>query len=394
MPRPHDPVADFIKALRAGRNPSIDEAVARSAEQEREQLRNELICARRLYLASLSCVSDATLDRAAGRVKKAFQKASGAAALTAAVRALPRDLAHNANALLEYLVSAAGLVLRQQPDARIAQPVVQFRTRSSDVSPAVPKALQAARLKQVPDLAGRLLRDAAVEVPPVDLDVISSVAGVAVTQAELEDCDGCTFQFEQGPVVCLSTAVENHLRRRFTWAHELGHALLHRENPQWRDTTDMIERAWGLSSTEEEMEANLFASELLLPRVMLKADGVLAREFDFDLMGEIAERYQVSYTAATVRYVKTTDAAVAVFLVHGQQIIWGLRSDPYHVRLRRGRIHPESALLLEKRSEEYYSDAPEKAWIEGDGWGQVDEMGLPIGSGYWLIAVAPAEGDT
>jgi Zn-dependent peptidase ImmA (M78 family) len=392
MPRPRDPVADLLTALRAGQNPSIDEIVRYFPEQEQVQLRDELHTARRLFWASLSQVSDAAVSRAAERVKKARESLSAAATLAAVVRDLPRTFGHNVDALLDHLVSTAGLALRTSSAGAFAQPVVQYRGRSTDTAPkVVPKAILAARLQRVPQAAARLLEAAMVEEPPIHLEEISSVAGVAVTKVDLEDCDGCTFQFEEGPVICLNTSVQSLLRQRFTWAHELGHAVLHREQPQWRDTFDILERAWDMSENAEEAEANLFASELLLPRTMLKKDDLLDKEFDFGLLDEVADRYQVSYTAATVRFVNTTDTKVAVFLVQAQQILWGLRSGQYYVRPRRGGIHHESALALEKPSEEYYSDAPAKAWVGENSWGQVEEMGLPLGNGYWLIAVTPVE---
>jgi Zn-dependent peptidase ImmA (M78 family) len=52
-------------------------------------------------------------------------------------------------------------------------------------------------------------------------------------------------------------------RRRFTAAHELGHAVLHRSTMQFIADTEMLENDEAVSDIERE--ANRFAAELLMP---------------------------------------------------------------------------------------------------------------------------------
>lgn len=59
-------------------------------------------------------------------------------------------------------------------------------------------------------------------------------------------------------------------RRRFTAAHELGHAVLHRESMGATLLDATIEEADGVLGPMEA-EANRFAAELLMPEVVLRA---------------------------------------------------------------------------------------------------------------------------
>lgn len=62
------------------------------------------------------------------------------------------------------------------------------------------------------------------------------------------------------------------VRRRFTIAHELGHLLLHRYSQLHADTDFRIRFRDGsssLGSIREEIEANQFAAELLMPEPLL-----------------------------------------------------------------------------------------------------------------------------
>lgn len=59
-------------------------------------------------------------------------------------------------------------------------------------------------------------------------------------------------------------------RRRFTAAHELGHAILHREEMQHYVTDATISESDD-AATEMEREANRFAAELLMPEEVCRA---------------------------------------------------------------------------------------------------------------------------
>jgi len=81
-------------------------------------------------------------------------------------------------------------------------------------------------------------------------------------------------------VVCLAlddNAAFAADRRTFTLAHELGHALLHRECFPGR---------------EAEEEANRFAAELLMPEADIRGD--LAKTYDFDELKRLKAKWRVS----------------------------------------------------------------------------------------------------
>jgi hypothetical protein len=101
--------------------------------------------------------------------------------------------------------------------------------------------------------------------PPVD--ILQFVARFA--DVEHDDipggCDGLLVRRRVRSLVILAAPQKGALRERFTAAHELGHLLL----PWQTDSTvcDMAPGEWQLDdlATAIEMDANHFASELLLP---------------------------------------------------------------------------------------------------------------------------------
>jgi Zn-dependent peptidase ImmA (M78 family) len=99
-------------------------------------------------------------------------------------------------------------------------------------------------------------------------------------------------------------------RRRFTIAHELGHFLLHEGEELHIDKVGSgyeIKRRDGKSSAGidiDEMEANLFAAELLMPVDFLNADLAKLEPVslsDDEKINLLASRYGVSTQALTLR---------------------------------------------------------------------------------------------
>ena len=96
-------------------------------------------------------------------------------------------------------------------------------------------------------------------------------------------------------------------RKRFTIGHEIGHLLLHGARGFHVDEGFRVHRrdqASGEGADETEIEANLFAAELLMPQRFLAAD--LEEEESLDLVDDsvivdLADGYDVSVQAMTFR---------------------------------------------------------------------------------------------
>lgn len=105
-------------------------------------------------------------------------------------------------------------------------------------------------------------------------------------------------------------SIDNPGRRRFTWAHEYGHVVLH--GPYYlqqvfdffdagEDGRMQLHR--GLASTRNKLEwqANLFAGHILMPTHLVRyALGGNASGVE-NLVDELAERAEVSRQAARIR---------------------------------------------------------------------------------------------
>ncbi len=106
---------------------------------------------------------------------------------------------------------------------------------------------------------------------------------------EIEKFDGVSFITDKGfPVIIVNKNFSND-RKRFTIAHELGHILLHNEN------------LYPISSyRDKEKEANIFASEFLMPEIEIKNS---LRQLKMNDLGDL-KSYWLTSMGAIIRKAK------------------------------------------------------------------------------------------
>jgi IrrE N-terminal-like domain len=116
-------------------------------------------------------------------------------------------------------------------------------------------------------------------------------------------------------------------RRRFTVAHEFGHFLLHRK--KYPDGIHSSEAdVDGRTKVQVEREANEFASWLLMPLDDFRKQVSPQDKPDFDVLGNCADRYEVSLVAAILRWLRYTERrALLVTSVDGF-VKWSWSSKP------------------------------------------------------------------
>jgi Zn-dependent peptidase ImmA (M78 family) len=158
----------------------------------------------------------------------------------------------------------------------------------------------------------RLLKQHQLSGAPVNVEQIARALGAEVQYEPTDDeLSGFLFRDTLAKRAIIGVNANHHPnRQRFSIAHEIGHLLLHEGERihidrigrgyhlNWRDAES------GAGTNEKEMEANLFAAELLMPKKFLDAD--LAKLggldlFEDEVLGDLAKKYEVSVQAMTHR---------------------------------------------------------------------------------------------
>ena len=106
-------------------------------------------------------------------------------------------------------------------------------------------------------------------------------------------------------------------RQRFTIAHELGHFILHRSQQQ-KFNCDKQSIHTGIDGLRAiERAADDFASNLLMPGDLLR-NWISSQRIDLHVLSAIAKRFQVSFEALCIRFIKfTTQRAILVYWDNG-----------------------------------------------------------------------------
>jgi Zn-dependent peptidase ImmA (M78 family) len=154
-----------------------------------------------------------------------------------------------------------------------------------------------------------LLDQFGVKVPPVPVERIIKSKGIVLQFAPLEDdLSGMAYIKDEIGIIGVN-ALHHPNRQRFTAAHELAHHLLHAKDIQKAVHVDkgfrMLLRDDVSSQGVDrlEIEANAFASELLMPRKFIDLVlGPAGLDLEDDASIEaLAKKFRVSVAAMRFR---------------------------------------------------------------------------------------------
>jgi Zn-dependent peptidase ImmA (M78 family) len=153
--------------------------------------------------------------------------------------------------------------------------------------------------------ASELLEDAAIDSLPVPVVELAISLGVDLRYESYEgEVSGMLYRRDDGAVIGVNS-MHAPTRQRFTIAHEIGHFLLHKGRPLFIDRFVRVNWRNG-QSDREEVQANAFAAELLMPRKLVgrEVDRVLSKRRTVaahELAAELARIFDVSPEAMQYR---------------------------------------------------------------------------------------------
>ena len=172
---------------------------------------------------------------------------------------------------------------------------------------------------------------------PVDVEVIALEYSKrfpdpikTIKKAEVDDFEGALYPLAKSGqwAILYNPDIPSKGRVNFTLAHELGHYLVHRQlNPAGFECGEARVLGYDQDETRRiiEQEADTFASYLLMPMDDFRAQ-LGSNDMTLDLLGHCADRYEVSRTAAALKWLDVTEeSAMLVTAVNGF-VLWCWRS--------------------------------------------------------------------
>lgn len=153
-----------------------------------------------------------------------------------------------------------------------------------------------------------LLHAPGADVRPLRVSDIARSRGIEVVLGSLESDENISgFYFREGErrVIGVNSA-HARVRQRFTIAHELGHAILHdAEGLHLDQAFKFRDSRSSLAIDRDEIDANAFAAELLMPEDEVRR-AVATEDLDVndeESISRLARHFGVSPQALTYRLV-------------------------------------------------------------------------------------------
>ena len=175
--------------------------------------------------------------------------------------------------------------------------------------------------------ATSLLKELKIESLPIDPREIAQRIGLSIIEESADSFDGC-FIREIKKIIINKNLDE--VIKRFTIAHELGHARIpYHNDKEYKDARENI--GFPFTKKQEEDEANEFASELLMPTFLI--GGIVRSEkMGLNTIKLISEKCQTSFTSSALAYVKASPELCVMVVSDASKIKYSFASDALSVR--------------------------------------------------------------
>lgn len=153
----------------------------------------------------------------------------------------------------------------------------------------------------------------------VDIEDIYALKGILYEETILVGSQARIVSTPHFSKITLNSTLTYKNQKRFAQAHELGHYELHRTSNVICDS----EKAFFEYHQKggQEVEANEFASELLMPRKVFK-EYVNNRPFNLDLLKEVADNFETSITSTAIKYTDFGHEYIGIVFSQEGRIKW------------------------------------------------------------------------
>lgn len=169
------------------------------------------------------------------------------------------------------------------------------------------------------------------ELTDLEMNLFVSGLDAILIEEELANCDGKIIFGNNKTVIKVNSNIPFEQRKRFVIAHEIGHLIMHKNMQLPDDTFANFNIISGMENVlkngKQELEANEFASELLMPEKLFLKEAK-GKKFSPLLIKQLSERFKTSLTATVFRYLQFDLHPIClVFIENGKVKYWKKSKD-------------------------------------------------------------------
>jgi Zn-dependent peptidase ImmA (M78 family) len=185
--------------------------------------------------------------------------------------------------------------------------------------------------------ATNLLKKLGIKSLPINSFEISESLRIPVVETSTRGYEGLLLQDDSNARIIIDSNIINIGRKHFTLAHELGHySIPSHTKVNFKCISDFFNPF--RRNPSDEIEANQFASELLLPEELIKPI-LHTYKPDFASINELAEDCGTSLTATAIKFASLSYDCCALIATSDNKIKWFQKSSsfPYEYYIEVGK---------------------------------------------------------
>lgn len=180
---------------------------------------------------------------------------------------------------------------------------------------------------------------------PGDLTLkeIAYASNAFVKKSDLGGSQGRILMNGDNAIITIDSKIELESKINFILAHEIGHLILHKNiTPLFSDTNKTLSE-W-FEKGKHEIEANHFASELLMPSELFKSM-VKGKKMSLDLIRDTSVFFGTSQTATLLKYKDLGDFAISIIYMENGIVKWKSESTDFPLKfLQNGSKAPNGSV--------------------------------------------------
>jgi Zn-dependent peptidase ImmA (M78 family) len=183
----------------------------------------------------------------------------------------------------------------------------------------------------------KLLSDCGLEeITDVEMATFAAGLDAMLIEERLDNYDGKIIFGNRKAIIKVNSGIQFIERKRFVIAHEIGHLVMHRNMQLPDDTFSNFNIIAGMESIlktgRQELEANEFAGELLMPEVIFRKE-CKGKRFSPQLIKLLSQRFKTSLTATVFRYLQLDIHPICLVFIENGKVKYWKKSDALKVWL-------------------------------------------------------------
>ncbi len=183
--------------------------------------------------------------------------------------------------------------------------------------------------------AQRLLNDIGFdEITELSMDMLVAGLGSVLIEQPLKNADGRIVRGKRKSLIKINSDIPYPTRKRFAIAHEIGHLLMHKDLGIHNENSNTL--SWfkntenQLKKGRQELEANEFAVELLMPSELFYKEAY-GKPFGPELLNYLSNRFCTSISSTIFRYLQFPLHPICVIFSSGKNVQYWKKSDDLKV---------------------------------------------------------------